>query len=48
MPTYAGDGRVCGLDSDSDGFPDEGLNCSQPFCSKVRMNSMNTANIITF
>ena len=34
MPTYVGDGRVCGLDSDSDGFP-EGLNCSQRFFSKV-------------
>ena len=34
-PTYIGDGRVCGLDSDSDGFPDEGLDCSQYFCSKV-------------
>jgi len=22
-PTYVGDGRVCGLDSDSDGFPDD-------------------------
>ena len=22
-PTYVGDGRVCGLDSDNDGFPDD-------------------------
>ena len=36
MPTYVGDGRVCGLDSDSDGLPDEGLDCNQPFCTKVR------------
>ena len=35
MPTYIGDGRVCGLDSDSDGFPDEGLDCDEPFCAKV-------------
>ena len=35
MPTYVGDGRVCGLDSDKDGFPDESLDCSEPFCSKV-------------
>ena len=26
---------MCGLDSDSDGFPDEDLDCSEPFCSKV-------------
>ena len=35
MPTYVGDGRVCGLDSDSDGFPDEGLDCDETFCAKV-------------
>ena len=35
MPTYVGDGRVCGLDSYNDGFPDEGLNCSRRSCLKV-------------
>ena len=34
-PTYAGDGNVCGLDSDSDGFPDVGLDCDQPQCVQV-------------
>ncbi|XP_065903442.1 adhesion G protein-coupled receptor L4-like [Dysidea avara] len=31
-PTYVGDGNVCGLDSDSDGFPDVGLGCDQSQC----------------
>ena len=35
MPTYIGNGKVCGLDSDSDGFPDEGLDCDETFCAKV-------------
>ena len=34
-PTYVGDGSVCGLDSDSDGFPDVGLDCDQPQCVQV-------------
>ena len=34
-PTYVGDGSVCGLDSDSDGFPDVGLDCDQPQCEQV-------------
>jgi len=34
-PTYVGDGRVCGLDSDSDGFPDVRLDCDQPKCVQV-------------
>ncbi|XP_065903440.1 uncharacterized protein [Dysidea avara] len=33
-PTYVGDGSVCGLDSDSDGFPDVGLDCVQPQCEE--------------
>jgi len=33
--TYVGDGNVCGLDSDSDGFPDVGLDCDQPQCVQV-------------
>ncbi|XP_065911114.1 adhesion G protein-coupled receptor L3-like [Dysidea avara] len=31
-PTFVGDGHVCGLDSDSDGFPDVGLDCDEPSC----------------
>ncbi|XP_065910088.1 uncharacterized protein [Dysidea avara] len=27
-PTYVGDGKVCGVDSDYDGFPDVNLNCN--------------------
>ncbi|XP_065910282.1 uncharacterized protein [Dysidea avara] len=33
-PTYVGNGIVCGLDSDYDGFPDVGLDCTlQPNCT---------------
>ena len=31
-PGYAGNGVICGSDSDSDGFPDIGLNCNEPSC----------------
>ena len=35
-PTFVGDGRVCGLDTDYDGFPDIGLSCDeQPSCQEV-------------
>ncbi|XP_065903420.1 uncharacterized protein [Dysidea avara] len=33
-PTFAGDGNVCGLDSDSDGFPDVDLGCDEPTCDQ--------------
>ncbi|CAG2167865.1 unnamed protein product [Oppiella nova] len=29
---FAGDGRICGLDSDLDGWPDHNLRCSDPRC----------------
>ena len=29
---WAGDGQTCGLDSDSDGYPDESLNCQDLRC----------------
>ena len=28
VPTFIGNGTVCGLDTDSDGFPDVKLDCS--------------------
>ncbi|CAB3984478.1 cartilage oligomeric matrix, partial [Paramuricea clavata] len=31
---YAGDGHVCGKDSDIDGFPDEELSCEKTTCGK--------------
>ena len=35
-PTYVGDGKVCGVDSDYDGFPDVNLNCNiVPSCEGV-------------
>ncbi|XP_023316800.1 cartilage oligomeric matrix protein isoform X1 [Trichogramma pretiosum] len=29
---WAGDGQTCGIDSDSDGYPDEALNCQDQHC----------------
>lgn len=33
---WAGNGFVCGRDSDLDGFPDERINCNDPTCFPVR------------
>ncbi|XP_048583392.1 cartilage oligomeric matrix protein isoform X3 [Nematostella vectensis] len=33
-PGYAGDGKVCGIDSDMDGFPDNQLSCKGPNCQR--------------
>ena len=34
-PTFVGNGLVCGLDSDSDGFPDVELDCELSSCQRV-------------
>ena len=34
-PTFVGNGLVCGLDTDSDGFPDVDLSCDEPSCERV-------------
>ena len=31
----AGDGTTCGVDSDSDGYPDDDLPCDKKHCKKV-------------
>lgn len=33
---WAGDGKVCGPDSDLDRWPDRDLGCSDPKCRKVK------------
>ena len=33
-PGFAGNGLLCGLDTDSDGFPDAELACAEPSCAK--------------
>ena len=38
-PIYAGNGRRCGLDSDSDGFPDVQLDCRDESCAQVFMSN---------
>lgn len=33
-PGLAGNGALCGADTDSDGYPDDKLNCTEPTCAK--------------
>lgn len=33
---WAGNGYLCGKDTDIDGYPDEKLKCKDPSCKKVR------------
>ena len=37
VPTFVGNGSLCGLDTDTDGFPDVQLDCSveQSSCEQV-------------
>ena len=35
-PLFVGNGDVCGLDSDGDGFPDAELKCDDQYCRMVR------------
>lgn len=45
-PTYVGNGIVCGLDSDYDGFPDVGLDCNlQPDCIAVCVEHIVLVNV---
>lgn len=32
---FAGNGKLCGLDSDGDGYPDMGLKCDDQQCQQV-------------
>ena len=32
---FVGDGKVCGRDSDGDGYPDMVLNCNDTYCVQV-------------
>jgi len=49
-PTYVGDGKVCGIDSDYDEFPDMNLNCDIiPSCEEVcRRDSYNLSYLSMF
>ena len=33
-PGFAGNGKICGIDSDADGFPDINLSCPDSSCRK--------------
>lgn len=37
---WAGNGYLCGKDTDIDGYPDEKLKCKDPSCRKVRKDQM--------
>ena len=32
---FVGDGKICGKDSDEDGYPDVALNCNDAHCIQV-------------
>ena len=33
--SFVGDGKICGKDSDEDGYPDMQLNCNDTHCIQV-------------
>ena len=33
--SFVGDGKICGKDSDGDGYPDMQLNCNDTHCTQV-------------
>ena len=35
--SFVGDGKICGKDSDGDGYPDIQLNCNGTHCTQVCM-----------
>ena len=35
---FVGDGKVCGKDSDGDGYPDMQLNCNDSHCMQVTLH----------
>ena len=43
---FAGPGHLCGVDDDSDGWPDTRLECSEPHCSKVKTSSLKISELI--
>ena len=45
-PAFAGDGVICGLDSDSDGRPDVQLNCADEQCTKVQIDLCNNNQLL--
>ena len=45
---FAGPGHLCGLDDDSDGWPDIRLDCSEQRCNKVGTILMKKSKIKTF
>lgn len=42
----AGNGYLCGTDTDIDGLPDEELQCSDRNCAKVRIEFLRTSELI--
>jgi len=47
-PVYAGNGVRCGLDSDSDGYPDVQLDCEGQHCMKVYFSTCNTLSAMSY
>ena len=44
---YAGNGEVCGVDTDVDGIPDMELPCEEKSCQKV-CNKISALSVVLF
>ena len=43
---FVGNGKLCGKDSDADGYPDMQLNCNDSYCVQVSMFTYDLCKVV--